>query len=89
MSYPLTSVEEQLKQAVDDFSAAITDELMEAQADLQVGLGWFRLARMTGSPTTDELDLIEEKLTLSLARLHGMMTGLGRPMYSPSTKDKP
>jgi hypothetical protein len=51
---------------------------MDAQADLQTGLGMYRLDHGRGSPT-------EERLAQCLARLHSLLAALGNPMYQPAT----
>lgn len=61
----------------------ILEEILEAQADLQTGLGFFRLDARDEPRGHD--DLIEERLGRSLARTHRLLEHLGRAMYDPAT----
>lgn len=64
----------------DEIVAAV----MDAQAELQTPLGWLRLGMDPKYPDAD-LKLIEDRLTKTLARLHGLLDALGDPMYQPAT----
>lgn len=53
-------------------------EVMEAQADLQTALGFYRLEHGRG-------DRIEDRLTKALARLHTLLADMGTEMFDPAT----
>lgn len=76
-----------LKKAEEEFDDLKLDtirEVMEAQADLQVALGIFRL-RAEHVDIRDK-DLIESRMYRSLGRLHRLLTSLGKPMYDPERR---
>lgn len=64
----------------------VADEIMQAQADLQTGLGLLRVA--LGHHQDHNLGAAERRLQGSLARLHALLDGLGRPMYDPAEYPK-
>lgn len=54
---------------------ALTDEVMDAQADLQVALGVHRL------DPVKHADMVEDRMVRVLARLHTLLDTIGTPMY--------
>jgi hypothetical protein len=64
---------------------AITEELLEIQADMQTSLGFLRLHQRY--PHAGDFDLIEDRLARGLARAHRLLEALDRPMYSPAQHD--
>lgn len=65
------------------------DAIMDAQADLQTGLGILRLEisqiwNQEGIQFNN-FKFAEERLTESLARFHTLLGDLGNPMYKPAT----
>lgn len=62
---------------------ALVDSVMSAQADLQTGLGIFRLDR-NDTRGLQHANLVEDRLARSLARLHVLLADLGTPMYQPA-----
>lgn len=74
----MTPLERQLS------SEEIVEQIMDAQADLQTGLGMFRVACMDRAMTQTE-SYAEDRLAKSLARTHKLLDALGHPMYQPAT----
>jgi hypothetical protein len=65
----------------------IIEAVVEAQADLQVGIGCLRLevAHISKESIIGiNLRTSEDKLNRSLARLHKLLDQLGQPMYQPA-----
>jgi hypothetical protein len=60
----------------------LDEEILEAQADLQTALGFFRLGSIEERGNSEA---IEDRLNKSLARLHRLLERLGRSMYQPAT----
>lgn len=58
--------------------SVVAEEIMDAQAELQMPLGIYRLDHGRGGT-------IERRLTLTLARLHRLLSALGTPMLHPTT----
>lgn len=65
------------------------DAIMDAQADLQAGIGVLRLEisqiRNQEGIQANNLTFAEERLTQSLVRFHTLLADLGHPMYKPAT----
>lgn len=74
---------------VGTFGTVDTQQIMDAQADLQSALGIYRLsidhALGNGVLSTQDKIIIEDFMAKSLARLHKLLNDLGRPMYQPAT----
>jgi hypothetical protein len=67
----------------------IAEDVLEAQAALQMGIGVLRL-EMSQIPNREGVQLrnlrfSEDRLTEALARCHKLLAQLGRPMYEPAT----
>lgn len=60
-----------------------TEEVLEAQADVQTGLGILRLERRDGADSP-HLGYVEDRFAKALARLHRLLHERGRPMYQPA-----
>jgi hypothetical protein len=58
--------------------------VMDAQAELQTPLGFLRCHMDDKYPDVD-LNVIEDRLAKTLARLHALLDALGSPMYQPAT----
>lgn len=54
--------------------------LMDAQAELQTAIGFFRLREAPDPPAVLTASLIEERLIDTLDQLHGLLAGLGVEM---------
>lgn len=72
----------------------ITEELLEAQADLQNAIGFFKLCfdpdpnnsyTDTADRVEEDFELVKDRAYKSLARLHTLMDNLGLPMYNAAT----
>lgn len=70
---------------INEVIDAITEDILDAQADLQVGLGQYRLKYGSAGRGVRSDDSIEDNLAKSLARLHTLLEELGRPMYQIAT----
>src|SRR3954451_3060281 len=60
----------------------IVERILEAQADLQTALGFYRMDHARGDPT-------EQRMAQGLVRLHVLLEALGRPMSSAYTQNRP
>lgn len=63
---------------------AITDEIMDAQADLQTALGIYRLNVQEKITNPKFNGHVEDRMARCLARLHRLLDQLGKPMYQPA-----
>lgn len=67
----------------------VTEAVVDAQGDLQTGLGVLRLElsqiQNRLGLQANNLTFAEDRLTESLARLHSLLDRLGNPMYQPAT----
>jgi hypothetical protein len=60
---------------------------MDAQAELQTPLGFYRCydPEWEHALPIQYDPVIEDRLTKTLARLHALLDALGNPMYQPAT----
>lgn len=59
----------------------IAERILQAQAELQTALGFYRLDRRERESLDPD---IEMRLQACLSMLHTLMDDLGRPMYNPT-----
>lgn len=84
-AYRFRSNEQAAEVALATIKEHLVPEIMEAQADLQVAIGLYRLEHGRGNVNSQHADLIESRLTASLARTHRLLAMADNPMYGPAT----
>jgi hypothetical protein len=69
---------------------SVVDAVMDAQAELQTPLGFYRMydPKYEHALPIEYDDHIEDRLAKTLARLHALLAALGTPMYRPAQHDE-
>jgi hypothetical protein len=69
---------------------SVVDAVMDAQAELQTPLGFYRMynPNYKHALPIEYDEEIEDRLAKALAQLHALLVALGTPMYQPATHEE-